>query len=310
MSGSYMLRHVNKPKVSVCVITYNQKNYIRHCLQSIVDQETDFDFEVIVGDDCSTDGTRSIVQEFAERYPSLIRPIFQNLNTGGMANYLSVHRAASGEYVCHVDGDDWIYPGKLTKQKKYLDLHKDCTLVAHRMSVWDNCKQTSITRACPERISLQLLLRKHPIFLHSSIMYRRDKLNDIYFLDDTFIDFYVYVAAALRGDIGFINEEFGGYRRNIGLSRKRKSMPYIQGALDLAAFKIGETKEISRCRSKQYLSYAIASLLDNDMEDFRDFISSAIKKDKSWYLPVMILWAGNFPNLLKSLIFVYKKIVI
>ena len=50
------------PKVSVCVITYNQEKYIAQCLQSIVDQETDFDFEIIVGDDCSTDGTREIVR--------------------------------------------------------------------------------------------------------------------------------------------------------------------------------------------------------------------------------------------------------
>lgn len=64
------------PKLSVCVITYNQKEYIRQCLQSIVDQETDFDFEVIVGDDCSTDGTRAIVQEFARRYPKVVKPIF------------------------------------------------------------------------------------------------------------------------------------------------------------------------------------------------------------------------------------------
>ena len=57
------------PKVSVCVVTYNQEKYIRQCLQSIVDQETDFDFEVIVADDCSTDRTSCIVQEFADKYP-------------------------------------------------------------------------------------------------------------------------------------------------------------------------------------------------------------------------------------------------
>jgi glycosyltransferase involved in cell wall biosynthesis len=52
------------PKVSVCVVSYNQEKYIRQCLQSIVDQATDFDFEVIVGDDFSTDGTRVIIEEF------------------------------------------------------------------------------------------------------------------------------------------------------------------------------------------------------------------------------------------------------
>src|SRR5450759_3411095 len=69
------------PKVSVCVVTYNQEKFIRQCLQSIVDQETDCDFEVIVGDDCSTDGTRDIVREFAERYPTMIKVILQDTNT-------------------------------------------------------------------------------------------------------------------------------------------------------------------------------------------------------------------------------------
>ena len=55
------------PKVSVCVVTYNQEKYVAQGLQSIVDQETDFDFEIIVGDDCSTDGTREILENFKEK---------------------------------------------------------------------------------------------------------------------------------------------------------------------------------------------------------------------------------------------------
>jgi glycosyltransferase involved in cell wall biosynthesis len=59
----------SQPQLAVCVTTYNQKRYIRDCLQSIVDQRTDVAFEVVVADDCSMDGTRAIVQEFGERYP-------------------------------------------------------------------------------------------------------------------------------------------------------------------------------------------------------------------------------------------------
>ena len=73
-----------KPKVSVCVVTYNQEKYIRQCLQSIVDQETDFDFEVIVSDDCSMDGTCAIVQEFVEKYPGMVKPIFHDRNMGAL----------------------------------------------------------------------------------------------------------------------------------------------------------------------------------------------------------------------------------
>src|SRR6266480_3387289 len=128
------------PKVSVCVVTYNQNQYIRRCLQNIVDQETDFDFEVIVADDCSTDGTRAIVQEFADRYPKLMRPILNPKNLGPFQNYRHAHQAALGDYVAHIDGDDSACRGKLVKQKRYLDRHQDCVLVAHRMSIWDGSR--------------------------------------------------------------------------------------------------------------------------------------------------------------------------
>ena len=77
----------SKPKVSVAVITYNQENYIGECLQSILEQVVDFDFEIIVGDDCSTDETPSIIESFTEKYPHLIRLLCQGENTGGTKNF-------------------------------------------------------------------------------------------------------------------------------------------------------------------------------------------------------------------------------
>jgi glycosyltransferase involved in cell wall biosynthesis len=121
------------PKVSVCVITYNHERYIRQCLQSLVDQRADFAFEVIVGDDCSTDGTAVIVREFIEWYPTIVRGIFQPTNTLGITNNMDVHDAARGEYVAHVDGDDYALPGKLQRQADFLDAHKQSSFVCHRV---------------------------------------------------------------------------------------------------------------------------------------------------------------------------------
>ena len=71
----------NELKVSVCVVTYNQENYIGECLESLVNQVTNFRYEIIVGEDCSTDGTRAIVQRYVEKYPDLIVPLFYKNNT-------------------------------------------------------------------------------------------------------------------------------------------------------------------------------------------------------------------------------------
>src|SRR5690606_20223531 len=103
-------------KVSVCVVAYNHEKYIRECLQSLIDQSVDFEYEIIVGDDASSDGTREIIEELSGKYPNLIIPIIHRKNIGPVGNYFSVHRLARGEYVCHMDGDDVSMSEKLQEQ--------------------------------------------------------------------------------------------------------------------------------------------------------------------------------------------------
>ena len=84
------MQDMKTPKVSVCVVTYNQEKYIRQCLQSIVDQETNFNFEILVSDDCSTDATRTIVLEFASKYPEIVKPMFRDRNVGAVKNFVLI----------------------------------------------------------------------------------------------------------------------------------------------------------------------------------------------------------------------------
>ena len=173
------------PKVSVCVITYNQERYIRQCLQSLVDQQTNFDFEVIVGDDCSTDGTRAVVQEFVERYPGIVRPIFQERNTGGSRNNLEVHAAATGEYVGHVDGDDYALPGKLQAQADVLDRDPGCMAVWHQVDFFDDAggfcsgKTADLSSFKLGRVTFADAIRLGFIGVYSALMYRRSAMSPI-----------------------------------------------------------------------------------------------------------------------------------
>ena len=114
-------------KVSVAVITYNQQDTIVQTLDSILCQKGDFELEVVVGEDCSTDNTWAICQEYAERYPERVVLLENTHNLGIMANFARVMKACTGEYVGICAGDDyWCDEQKLQKQLDYFVAHPEC----------------------------------------------------------------------------------------------------------------------------------------------------------------------------------------
>lgn len=120
-------------KVSICTITYNHCNYIRECIEGFLEQETDFRVEIIIHDDASNDGTTKIINEYASRYPSIIRIITQSENQysrGVNPYYAFVFPVAQGDYIAICDGDDyWNDPNKLTTQVTLLENEKDTSIV-------------------------------------------------------------------------------------------------------------------------------------------------------------------------------------
>ena len=135
------------PKVSVFCVTYNHSGFLKQTLEGFVTQKTNFPFEVIIGDDCSTDGAKKIIEEYASKYPNIIKPIYHDYNTGSYQNVLDVARACTGEYVAMCDGDDyWIDENKLQKQVDFMDTHKNCNLCFHPVIIkYDDGSQRDVT---------------------------------------------------------------------------------------------------------------------------------------------------------------------
>ena len=130
------------PLVSVLCLAYNQENYIRQALESLLMQRTSFSFEIIVHDDASTDSTKEIIEEYALNFPHIIKPIFQKENKysvyGISFQYEYVYTAAKGKYIAMCAGDDfWIDPLKLQKQVDFLEEHPDYGLVHTRSTIFD-----------------------------------------------------------------------------------------------------------------------------------------------------------------------------
>jgi len=215
---------MNKPKVSVCVVTYNQKAYIAQCLQSIIDQQTDFEFEVIVGDDASTDGTTEIVNRFAREHPNRIRFLRHPNNIGPCGNYIAVHAEAVGKYIAHVDGDDYAVAGKLQAQADYLDAHPDKAIVWHRMLVLDEASgRIAEDMMDVSKLSICGFTQRDVAELgcvgwHSSVMFRASAAPKHY-PDGKFLDYWVTMQILSHGNGGMLPSVFGTYRIGSGIAR-------------------------------------------------------------------------------------------
>lgn len=223
-------------KVSVCVVTYNHEKYIAECLQSLVDQVTDFPFEIIVGEDCSTDRTREIVLEFQKKYQDIVKPLFHTENVGASQNYLMTHAKACGKYIAHMDGDDYALPGKLQAQVDFLDAHPTCNMVFHRMDFIDD-KNYIYSQSATKKILDYKFYRKDiiefvAIAANSSKMYR-SKLREINLPEFELVD---YTANVVQIDSGYAAyccpNSLGVYRRGIGISGSHTVYDSVLSSLD------------------------------------------------------------------------------
>ena len=130
---------MTSPKVSVCIITYNQEKYIRECLDGVLMQKVDFPIEVLVHDDASTDGTVEILKEYHSHHPDLIRLILQEVNqyTKGIDLFrFCVLPHTTGKYIAVCEGDDyWTDDTKLQRQFDFMELNNSYSLCCHDCEV-------------------------------------------------------------------------------------------------------------------------------------------------------------------------------
>lgn len=127
--------------VSICCLAYNQENYIRRCLDGFLMQKTNFKFEVLIHDDASTDKTADIIREYEQKYPDIIKPIYQKENQYSQhkkINWTYQYPRVKGKYIAWCEGDDcWTDEYKLQKQFDALENNPDCSFCAHKVEKAD-----------------------------------------------------------------------------------------------------------------------------------------------------------------------------
>lgn len=149
-----------KPMVSVSLITYNQVKYIRRAIESILAQKVNFEYEIIVGDDFSSDGTREVILEYKKLYPDIIKPILhsqRNCGIPGKINFVSTIYASTGKYIALLDGDDfWDDPYKLQKQLDFLEQNFNYVLSFHDSVIVDENEQVLLNSKLGKKRSKDL----------------------------------------------------------------------------------------------------------------------------------------------------------
>lgn len=314
----------NEIKVSVCVVTYNQENYIAECLESLINQVTNFKYEIIVGEDCSTDSTRAIVQSYVEKYPDLIVPLFYEKNVGPVENLKRVYKAAKGKYIAHMDGDDLALPNKLQKQFEILEKNIDCNICSHdviRIDKFGNNIKNDFTY--PEsKYSLFDLYKRLPFFTHSSKMFRNKYSNEYYenlLKDSELLDLDLHIDQALDGDIYHIASTLGAYRVNVGvtLTSKRKINPALPLGAE-RAFEKGKIifqkdseklEIIKKLYAKSMLGCAYEyAVNDGNVDKFRIYVRKSVNAKRIGLIQFIFELGVLFPRFFFQLLKIRNRI--
>lgn len=205
-------------KVSVVMITYNHERFIAQAIESVLMQKADFDFELVIGDDCSTDKTREIILEFKKNYPDKIRLLLREKNVGMHKNFTLAYQTCQSEYVAFLDGDDyWTSPNKLQEQVDFMESNPECSICFHDVTIFNEAEKRETGVIC-STISKEILTIEDILvnnYLHtSSILLRSCLIREFpdWFYTVMNADNALYILFAQHGKIGYINKVMAAYR--------------------------------------------------------------------------------------------------
>lgn len=211
-------------KLTVIIFSYNHERYLARALDSVLCQVTSFPFRILIADDASSDRSREIIRNYAERHRGCIEAILRPQNLGSMENYRQTLASVRSEYVIVNDGDDWFTDSlKLQRQVDYLDKHRECALCFHpvRIEKEGESAGNDVFPLCKDwkEQSLDELLKRN-FMQTNSVMYRW-AFNDgtlLHHLPGGIVpgDHFLHLLHAERGRIGFLPEIMAVYLRHPG----------------------------------------------------------------------------------------------
>lgn len=208
-------------KVSVSLIAYNQENYIAQAIESVLAQRTNFRYELVISDDASVDKTAKIIEDYAKRFPEIIKLRNRTVNLGLVRNALQTIDDCSGQYIALLEGDDyWVSQDKLQRQADFLDDNQDCSYCYTNGLIFTEGTDKSwlsIQKELPIKFSLKYFLDNHINLLNNTKMFRKSvhpvKFDD-WFYETIQWDWSLHVLHAVNHNIGYLDFIGMHYRRH------------------------------------------------------------------------------------------------
>lgn len=204
--------------LTVLMVTYNQEDYIAQALDSVLMQRTSFRFQILIGDDCSTDSTQSIIQTYANKFPDIIVPYLHEKNLGlkGKNNFMFVYSRCKTPYATILEGDDyWTDPHKLQTQVDFLERNKEFAMVHHRVQILKggHLKEDFLNKTTPATTTILDLARGNYIRTLSNVFVNSMKGDLPAFYGENIAgDYILHMLNAQHGKIGYIDRPMGVYR--------------------------------------------------------------------------------------------------
>lgn len=286
------------PLLSILVLTYNQHAYIAEAIESILSQKVDFEYEIVIGEDCSTDGTCEIVRNYCRLYPHLISAIFHSPNIGMMNNFISAFKACRGEYIAILEGDDyWTSPDKLQKQVDFLEAHPECCGCFHNVLVQhDNAPEKNHifhTPALPKSTFTISDLLESNFIPTCSAVFKSNIIKNLpaWYNDCPMGDWPLHILNAEYGEYGYLSEVMGVYRiHDNGIwshSGKTNILLRTIKALELMQVHLGKPydRQIRKILAMQHYELALTLLANHQSNEARQAIIAAISA-APWYMKI------------------------
>lgn len=305
--------------ISVFMMTYNHEKFIVEALEGIVNQIRNFDVEIVVGDDGSTDDTGKILMRYAKDHPFLFKLILHNENIGAVRNQLAVLNASKGKYVAMCEGDDyWTDPYKLQKQVNFLEANPGYAICFHAVNILDNDKErpSELNRSDKEQTYSILDLGDQNIMHTPSVVFRNgliEKFPD-WFSESPLGDYVLHFLNAKKGLIKYLPQTMAVYRmHNNGIWTSLQHRPltllerYIKALSLLISENFGEevTKKLF-FQKRQYVEEYLNLLIKEDnwdkfLKELELFSDSDTYIAKKWLLEYYPAYINSFRSHIKGL---------